>query len=237
MKLPKIDHPIYDVTIPSTKKKVKIRPMLVKEEKILLMAKEGSNPYEIFQAIKQVVNNCIVTGDFDANKLTLFDLEYMFLRIRSVSIGNIVKVSYRDEDGKDYPFDIDLEKIEVKFPENHEMLIKTGESSGFQMKYPLASIYATEAFTSGKATEQELVDELIVNSIEDYFDGESTWRLSQQPRNEVREFMDGLDIATYNKIREFVAALPTLYYEVKYTNSNGKEQLIKLTTLTDFFIL
>lgn len=237
MRLPTIDHPVFDVTIPSIKKKVKIRPMLVKEEKILLMAKEGSNPYEIFQAIKQVVNNCIITGDFDSNKLTLFDLEYMFLRIRSVSVGNIVKVSYRDEDGKDYPFDIDLEKIEVKFPENQDMMIKTGETSGFKMKYPLATIYATEAFTSGTATEQELIDELIVNSMDDYFEGENVWRLAQQPRNEIKEFIDGLDIATYNKIREFVASLPSLYYEVKYTNSNGKEQLIKLTTLTDFFIL
>jgi T4 bacteriophage base plate protein len=237
MKLPKIDHPTYDVIVPSTKKKVKVRPMLVKEEKILLMAKEGSNPYEIFQAIKQVVNNCIITGDFDSNKLTLFDLEYLFLRIRSVSIGNIVKVSYRDEDGKDYPFDIDLEKIEVKFPEGIETTIKTGDTSGFKMKYPLATIYSTETFTSGTSSEADLIEELIINSIDDYFEGENVWRLAQQPRAEIKEFLDGLDILTFNKIRDFVANLPSLYYEVKYTNSNGKEQLIKLTTLTDFFML
>ena len=118
MALPKLTHPMFDVVVPSSKKVIKIRPMLVKEEKILLMAKTSDDPSEILSAVKQVVNNCIVDSDIDVEKFPLFDVEYIFIKIRSYSVSNISKVSYRDnEDNKVYDFEVDLEKVNVVFPE------------------------------------------------------------------------------------------------------------------------
>lgn len=238
MKLPRMTHPMFDVTIPSTKKKTKIRPMVVKEEKILLMAKTSESPYDIYNAIKQVLNNCIVDDAFDVNKLTLFDLEYLFVRLRSISVSNIVKVTYVDvDDSKEYPIAVDLDKIEVKFPEGVSTKIEIGPEEGFQMRWPLADLYATPEFTTAGTTESDLIEALIINSIETYFNGDQVYRLSENTREEVKEFLANLDINTYGKLREFVSNLPTIYHEVKYTNSLGTEKTIKMTTLSDFFTL
>jgi hypothetical protein len=237
-KLPTITHPLFDLTIPSTKKKTKIRPMLVREEKILLMAKESENPYEIFLAIKQVVGNCLAESGTDINHFTIFDLEYAFLQIRAVSINNVVTVVYLDsEDAKEYTFHVDLNKIAVKFPENLDMKIQTGDKSGFVMRYPLADIYNTPVFNRADASESELVEELLISSIESYFDDDKVYKLADNKREDIKEFLNNLDIASYGKIREFVAKLPTLNYEIKYENSLKHERTITLTTLTDFFTL
>ena len=107
--LPKIDYPVYKIKVPSQKKESQFRPFLVKEEKLLLMAKESDNTSDILSAIKQIINNCSIDSKFDVNKLALFDLEYVFLKLRSISVDNIVKVSYKDnEDEKVYDFEIDL---------------------------------------------------------------------------------------------------------------------------------
>ena len=109
MALPKITHPTSDVTIPSNKKKIRIRPLLVREEKILLMAKETKDETDILVALKQVVNNCIITPNIDINDFTIFDLEYLFIKIRCFSIGNITNVAYVDnEDEKTYNFSVHI---------------------------------------------------------------------------------------------------------------------------------
>ena len=112
--IPKVKHPITTLTVPSNGKKISVRPMLVKEEKLLLMAKESKQVGEVLAAIKQVVGNCIIDKNFDIDKISIFDLEYLFLQLRAISVSNVVKVSYEDpEDNKTYDFDIDLQKIEV----------------------------------------------------------------------------------------------------------------------------
>jgi len=113
MSLPKIDYPLYNISIPSLRKTYRFRPFLVKEEKILLMAKESKNQSDIFSAIKQVATNCCV-DNIDLNKLPLYDLEYIFLKLRSFSVDNIIKISYKDlEDEKIYDFNVDLNEVEI----------------------------------------------------------------------------------------------------------------------------
>jgi hypothetical protein len=141
MSLPKINHPLFKLTIPSIKKDVRFRPFLVKEEKILLMAKTAGNDADIILAIKQIVNNCAADA-INIDKMTIFDLEYLFLKIRSQSVNNVVEVSYRDfEDDKVYDFQVDLEKVTMKQPEKVSNNIKTGKNSGIILKYPEASLY------------------------------------------------------------------------------------------------
>jgi len=236
MKLPKISHPLFDIVIPSTKKKIKLRPMLVKEEKILLMAKVANTNAEIYQAIKQVVNNCIAQTDVDINKFTLFDLEYIFLKLRAISISNKVQVTYKDtEDNKDYPFDIDLDKLEVKFPEEFSLKLPLGPNKGFTMKYPLADLYNSEVFNNPESNSETIIEELIINCIDSYFEDESVYKFSDNKKEDIKEFIDNLNIETYNKIKEFITKLPKLFYEIKYKNSLGHDKTIEMNTLSDFF--
>ena len=139
MPLPKIDYPIISIKVPSLKKDFRFRPFLVKEEKLLLMAKESDNASDILLAIKQIVTNCSLDDNLKIDKLALFDLEYIFLKLRAVSVDNVVKVAYKDyEDNKVYDFDINLDKIEVKFPEKNDPKIKISEKTGIIMRYPSA---------------------------------------------------------------------------------------------------
>ena len=101
MALPKLSHPIYELALPSSKKVIKYRPFLVKEEKLLLMAQSGNDTKEVIGTIKQVINNCILSEDVSVDELTSFDIEYIFIKLRSKSIGNIIELTYRDlEDDK-----------------------------------------------------------------------------------------------------------------------------------------
>jgi hypothetical protein len=236
MALPKISHPMFDVVIPSSKKKLKIRPMLVKEEKILLMAKTNDDEKAILPAIKQVVNNCIVDADIDVDKMTTFDIEYLFVKIRSVSVNNISKVSYRDNsDNKVYDFEVDLEKVEVKFPEKIEKNIKINETSGIVMKYPEASLYSDDEFVN--VSPEEFIETLVVRCIDKIYDGDQMYDTKSFTVKELKEFIEQLDINTYDKMRAFFSDLPKLYYKVEYKNSNGEDREIIMNSLNDFFTL
>ena len=157
--LPKTSHPQFQITIPSSKQKLTFRPFLVKEEKLLLMAKDSEEESDILQAIKQIVNNCCM-DQFDVSSLSLFDLEYIFIHIRANSVNDTVKVSYRDkEDDKVYDFDINLKKVEVIFPDKIKNVIKITNTAGIQLKYPKVTLYDDKEFlTSGNEAFFQLIE-------------------------------------------------------------------------------
>lgn len=236
MALPKISHPLFDVTVPSTKKKIKIRPMLVKEEKILLMAKTGEDATDILSAVKQVVNNCIIDSGIDVDKLAIFDIEYLFLKIRTFSVDSVSKVSYRDnEDDTIYDFEIDLNKVEVKFPEKLDKNIMIGKVNAIIMKYPEAALYSDKEFVSTPA--DQILDKLVLKCIDKIVDGEETYDAKTFSEEELEEFVNNLDVNTYAKTKDFLNTIPTLYYKIEYKNKNDKDRIIELTSLTDFFTL
>ena len=234
MTLPKIAHPIFQLKVPSTQKNVRFRPFLVREEKILLMAKTTEQEVDIYTAIKQVVNNCAL-DDFDVDKITLFDLEFLFLRLRAQSVNNIVNVTYKDfEDDRPYEFEIDLNTVDVKFPEKIEKLIKLTDTSGIIMKYPEASLYEDKEFMQSG---DEAFYQLILRSIEKFYDKDNVYDIKNYTPKEVSTFIDDLDIKTFDKIRDFMINQPALYYAIDYKNSLGNQRKIELTTLSDFFTL
>ena len=236
MALPKLTHPMIDVVVPSTNKKIKVRPMLVKEEKILLMAKTSEQVSDMLSALKQVVNNCVIDSDVDVEKLALFDIEYLFLKIRSVSVDNVTKVSYRDnEDTKVYDFEIDLDEVKVKFPEKIEKNIAINDTMGVIMKYPDASLYSDKEFM--ESNEENLIDNLVSRCIDKVYEGDEMIDLKNYSADEIKEFIDSFDVNTYDKMRKFFNNLPTLYYKIEYKNSNGNERSIEMTSLSDFFTL
>ncbi len=238
MALPKVDYPTFEVEIPSTKQKVTLRPMLVREEKILLTAKESDAPNGVFIAIKNVINNCCYTTPLDLSKLTTYDLEYLFLKIRSASVGNRVDLVFTDteDDNKEHKFTVDLDTITIKYPKTPQnTLVKLNNDMNISLRYPLATVYESPVFMSKDSTPDELFDAFTLASLDKCWKGDVVTKFEDSSREEIKEFVDNLDIKTYDKIKEFVSDLPTLYYETKYKDSNGKEKTMKLTSLMDFF--
>lgn len=234
MSLPKIDYPLYNIEIPSLKKEFRFRPFLVKEEKLLLMAKESDNNSDILSSIKQVVNNCSMDNNFDINKLAVFDLEYIFLKLRALSVDNKVKLTYIDnEDGKTYNFEVDLNDIKVKFPEKINNNIKLTEKSGILMKYPPASLYSDQDFLNLK---KDHMFELIIRCLDKIYEDDSIIELKQYSNKQLTEFLDNLNIQTFEKIQEFLLSVPKIEYVIKYKNSLDNDREIILNSLNDFFM-
>lgn len=232
MALPTIEQPIFEMKIPSTGKDVKFRPFLVREEKILLIAQQGGSDKEVIRAIKQILSACLI-DNIDVDQLATFDLEYMFLKLRARSVNNIVKLAYRDtEDDKVYDFEIDLDEIEIEIkPVNNK--IKVNDEIGILMKYPAASI--TDELGEYD-NEVDLLLFFVRKCIDQIYDSENVYPANESTEEEMNQFIDSLDVQTFERIREFFDSIPTLSHTLKYTNSNDNERVIELNNLKDFFM-
>jgi hypothetical protein len=233
MSLPKISYPTYKIKVPSVKKNFNFRPFLVKEEKLLLMAKETDKYADILSAIKQIVNNCSLDSNLDIDKLAIFDLEYIFIKLRSFSVENVVKVSYKDlEDEKNYEFDIDLNEVEIKYPKTTQNNIKITDTVGILMKYPSASLYDDKEFLD---LDKDYLFELIIRCIDKIYSGDEIFEAKDYNRKELGEFLENLESKTFNLIQEFLLESPKLQHTINYKNSLGNEREIVLSSLNDFF--
>lgn len=233
MALPKIDKPLFDLKVPSMDKTVKCRPFVVKEEKILLTAQQSAKEKDIILAIKQVLSNCITDPSFDTDDLTTFDLEYMFLKLRSRSVNNIIEVSYRDnEDEKVYSFEIDLDEVEMLQDKEINNKIMVNDEIGLIMKFPSVTVLEK---VPDDMEPTELIEFLIKSCIDTIFDADEVYPAKDHTDSELSEFIDNLDVDTFTKIQAFFDTLPQLYHKLEYKNSLGKEKTIELTTLSDFF--
>ena len=234
MSLPKITYPQIILTIPSSKKKVTFRPFLVKEEKILLMAKLSDEESDILLAIKQVVNNCAI-DEFDVNAISLFDLEYIFIQLRAASVNDTVEVSYKDnEDEKIYDFEVKLKDIKVNFPEKIDNKIRITDTTGIVMKYPNSSLYEDKEFLESG---DDSFFQLILRCVDKVYDENEVYETSAYSKKELEEYVENLDIKTFEKIQDFMINQPKLSYVIKYKNSLGNDREIELKTLSDFFTL
>lgn len=235
MSLPKIKHQLYDFIIPSSGKKETFRPFLVKEEKILLTAKASDDAADSLRAVKQIVNNCAVSKSFNVDKLAIFDIEYLFLQLRAISVSNIVELSYRDtEDEKLYNFTVDLREVKVQFPDKVEKTIKVTDQLGIVMKWPESKLFDDEKYL---ASGDQAFYELILRCMDKIYDGEEIYNPEDYTAAELESFLDDCGVTVFDKIQDFIRAAPRLYHKLTYTNSNGNERVIELIGLTDFFTL
>lgn len=237
MTIPKIQYPTFELTVPSTKAKIKVRQMLVKEEKILLFAKASGELTDILSAVKQVLSLCIVTPSvFDVNSLASFDIDYLFVKVRALSIDSMAKVSYKDsEDDKQYDFEIDFNKLEVEFPKETQKSIAINSHSSILMKYPEARIYDDKAYI--ELNETDRLNSLIVKCFDKYFDGDDVSDLKTETESDLSLFLESLDLKTYDKLIDFTTNLPKLNYVIEYTNSKETKRSIVFDSLNDFFPL
>jgi hypothetical protein len=231
--LPKIVHPVFKIKVPSLRKDHSFRPFLVKEEKLLLMAKESKNNSDIFSAIKQVVVNCSLDKNLNIDKLAIFDLEYIFLKIRAFSVDNIVQVAYKDnEDNKVYNFEIDLNKVEIQYPEKTVNTIKINEDSGFMMKYPPASLYSDQEFLN---TERDHYFKLILKCVDKIYFNEEIYEVKDIPISELENFIENLSVGIFKQVNDFLTNTPKIEHIIEYTNEKGNRREIFLNSLNDFF--
>ena len=230
MALPLLSTPEYDIEVPSTKETITIRPFLVKEEKILLTALEGGEEKEIVKSIKQVMKNCILS-DVEIDNLSFFDFEYIFLMMRSKSVGDVIELNLEHHCGETNKVSIDINTIQVQFSEDHSDTIKLNDDIGIKMKYP--TISNTDMFTD--ANDINKVFEIMETSIDYVYDSETVY--DEFTKEELKSFIESMDKDQLEKIMNFFNTMPSLEHPVEYTCTNcGEVQKYTLKGISDFFM-
>ena len=236
MALPKLDVPIYEMVIPSTDEKIKYRPFLIKEEKILLIAMESGENKDIIQAVKQIVSECTF-NKLELGDMPMFDVEFMFLNIRAKSVGEISKLKVLCQDDKvTYAkVEVDLSKIEVQVDDNHTNKIELSDEMGVIMKYPSIDSFSTAGIA--EITASNMLD-VIVACIAQIYDkkGEEVYDAKDSTQKELIEFVEQLNTKQFQEVQKFFDSMPKLRHEVTVKNPKTKvESKVVLTGLADFF--
>ena len=237
MPLPKIATPTYELVIPSTKKKIKYRPFLVKEEKVLIIAMESENTTTIANAVKEVISNCVLTRGVKVNELATFDIEYLFLNIRGKSVGEEVEVlvTCPDDGETKVPTVITLDEIEVQFDKDHSRDIKLDDELSMRLKYPSMDEFVKSNFTLNDIDVDDTF-EIVMSCIEQIYNEEESWSAKDSTKKEMREFVEQLSSKQFKEVEKFFATMPKLSHTINITNPNtGVENEVVLEGLASFF--
>lgn len=230
MSLPKISSPLFILELPSNKQKVKFRPFTVKEEKILLMASESKDQETISTAIKQIITNCF-EEELDIDNMATFDVEFMFINLRSKSVENIMKLKVKDdEQDKFFETEVNLDDVAVEFPENTSNKIALNEEVTLIMKYP--TFKTAELIEDVNETKD--VTKLIAGSIDKVVNGDEVLSLSDYSKDEVQGFIESFTSKNMRDIEKFFQNLPKLKLDVTYFDGE-KEKTTEVVGLQSFF--
>ncbi len=233
MPLPVINAPTYELTIPSTGQTVQYRPFLVKEEKILLMANEGGEASEIVRAMKQIIGNCIQNG-YNTDNMPLFDVEYIFLKLRSKSVNEFSEVGFRcpecDEVNR---VQIDLSGVEISVDDTHSNKVELTNDIGLIMKYPqLDSVNINDL----ESNDVNVVFEVISSCIDSIYQGEEIHDSGDYTKQEISEFINNLTQEQFLKIQQFFDTMPKLSHTVPYKCGKCEyDEPLLLEGLQNFF--
>ena len=236
MALPKLEVPIYELTVPSTDEKIKYRPFLIKEEKILLIAMESGANEDVIQAVKQIVSECTF-NKLKLGSMPMFDVEYIFLQIRSKSVGEVskLKILCRD-DGETYAnVEVDLTEIEVQVNDDHTNKIELTDEMGVIMRYPTIDSFSTAGISD--ITADNMLD-VIVACIDKIYDkkGEEVYDSKDSSKKELMDFVEGMNTQQFQDVQAFFDSMPKLRHEVTVVNPKTKvENIVALSGLNDFF--
>ena len=236
MALPTMDLPTYELEIPSSKKKIKIRPFLVKEEKVLLLALESDDEKNIKQAVLNLLKACIQSR-VKVENLSTFDLEYIFLNIRAISVGEVVEIliTCQDDEETKVKYNLNLTDVSVIFPEGHTNKIMLNDNTGVIMKYPSFDDFVEGQFANKEYNEDGVI-KIIANSIDQIFQDEEVYDESTTNKKEFIQFVESLTKEQLEKIQAFFESAPRLEHTFKITNPNtGVESEYTLRGLQSFF--
>tara|TARA_B100000902_G_scaffold289202_1_gene275464 strand:- start:236 stop:949 length:714 start_codon:yes stop_codon:yes gene_type:complete len=236
MALPKLITPTYELEIPSTDEKIKYRPFLVKEEKILMMAMESKKNTDIVQAVKDIVSECTF-NKVNIDTIPMFDVEYIFLNIRAKSVGEVSKLKLLcPDDGKTYAdCEVNLSEVEVQVGDDHTNKIELDNGMGMIMKYPSIDSFKETGITTINASNMlDVISACILQIYEE--EGKKTYDPKDQTKKELTEFIEQLNTAQFKEVQKFFDTMPKLKHEIKIKNpKTKKESKVTLTGLNDFF--
>jgi hypothetical protein len=238
MPLPRISTPTFELELPSTGKPIQYRPFLVKEEKLLLLALESEDTKQITTAIKTVIKNCIETKGIKVETLPTFDIEYLFLNIRSKSVGEEVELSIicPDDNETTVPIKINIDDIQVQKNKDHSNKIKVDDSIMMEMKYPSLEQFIKNNFdfSDQNATEQSF--EMVADCVDKIYTEEEVWTSSDVTKKEIVEFLDQMNSSQFKQIEKFFETMPKLSHTVTVKNPNTNvESEVVLEGLSSFF--
>jgi len=239
MSLPKIVVPTYELILPSKKEKIQFRPFLVKEEKILLMAAESKDSSEMIRAMRQIIKNCLLNEKLDIDKLPLFDLEYIFLQLRSKSVGEVLETRFvcknivdAKECGNSEKVLIPLDKVQVEFPKQDYSLIKLSATMALKLKYPTFEILELLAKSTGNKYDDIFAS--IGQCIDCVVDGEEVYTTFTD--EELNEFLESMPKNKFELIEKFLDNLPKIKIEIPFLcRKCGYKETLVLEDLQSFF--
>jgi len=236
MALPKLTTPTYELEIPSTDEKIKYRPFLVKEEKILMMAMESKSSADITQAVKDIVMECTF-NKVNISNMPMFDVEYIFLNIRSKSVGEVSKLKILcQDDGKTYAdVELDLNEVKVQVGDDHTNKIELTEDMGLIMKYPTIDSFSETGIRDINPSNMlDVISTCILQIYEKK--GEKTYDPKDQTKKELTDFIEQLSTGQFKQVQKFFDTMPKLKHEITVKNpKTKKESKVILTGLNDFF--
>jgi len=235
MGLPKIDQPLFELTIPSTEQKVTFRPFTVKEEKVLLIAREAGDIDQIVLAVKQIIGNCC--NDLDVESLAVFDLEYLMLQIRSKSVNNEVKFTIKDPDTEEeIELKLDIDDIEITRDPNHSKKVVLNDQYYMMMRYPTINELASLQVKEGESEEEVLFNTMIA-CIETLVDDttDEVYNFNEFSPDEIEEFVEQFTSGTIAELQQFFSSIPKMKYSVDYVNKDGKEKTFTMEGVETFF--
>jgi hypothetical protein len=240
--LPKIISPEFELELPSNNKKIKYRPFLVKEEKILLLALESKDVKQITNAIKQILKSCIITRGIKVEELPTFDIEYIFLNVRGKSVGeNIDLIVTCSDDGEtQVPITIFIDEIKVQKKPEHTTDIELGKDLILRMKYPSLEEFIKTNFDFGSGEKSSSnVDksfDIITSCMDVVFTKEESWSAKDCTKKELMDFIDSMDTKQFKLIEQFFQTMPVLSHTFTVINPKTKvENEVTLEGLTSFF--
>ena len=240
MPLPKINTPTYELVLPSSGKKIKYRPFLVREEKILIMALETEDQKQITQAVIDILSSCIITKGIKLDKLATFDIEYLFLNVRSKSVGEQIEVNVTcpDDEKTSVPITIDIDSIKIEKNKKHTNIVKLDDSLSLKLRYPSMEQFISTNFESAEESGNEIKTtlDMIISCIDNIFNDEESWPASESTKKELGEFLDQLNTKQFKLIEDFFATMPKLTHTLKVKNpKTNVESTVKLEGLASFF--
>jgi DNA polymerase II large subunit len=233
MALPKIDLPLYQCDLPSTGKKIRYRPFSVKEEKILLTAQESKETGQIILAIKQILNNCL--QDIDVSQLSVFDVEYMLIQLRSRSVDNMTEFEVTDPETEEkVKLELNLSDVKVRRDENHTNQIKISDEYTLFLRYPTIDQFETLLEKEEQSAEDSY--NVMLACLDKLASKDDVYKFSDFPKKEVDDFVESLQGDTIKSIKTFFDTMPRVRHEILYTNSKGNKKTFVLEGTQTFFI-
>jgi len=239
MPLPKINTPTYELVLPSTGKKIKYRPFLVREEKILIMAMESEDMTQITSAIIQIISDCLLAKDIKVESLATFDMEYLFLNIRAKSVGETVEVNVTcpDDGETQVEMSINIDDIKVKKTRGHKNIVKLDDNLSMKLKYPSLDQFIENNFDTGESS-NEISQSLsmITSCIEMVYNEEESWEASDCTTEELNDFVEQMNTKQFKQIENFFTTMPKLSHKIAVKNpKTGVESEVLLEGLAAFF--